>query len=305
MEAVKLNNMTQQQPTPIQVYQADDEISLVDLILVLFRRKTAVGLTVIICLALALSYGFTRPQMETYTTTLKIGGVTTPIEATPRTMAKLTENYIPTSNIGLDFDFNVETRSPKGSDFIILETVSTTKNKKDIEKLHNTIAQKLIKDHAVLITTRRASISAEIDRLSQTIDGMRNSNYLMSLTADIESTRKKLLKQNITDEYRESLKDVLRFLQTELASKEQNSTLQLIDYQSQLNDLQRQLDSLSGSSLFTNTIGQKENSKSPIVIAVLGVILGIMLGVFLAFILELVAKTKEAQKAQKAQKAQS
>jgi len=95
MNDIKPNNIM-----PVPAYYIDnkeDEISLIDIFLVLLKRKLVILLTLLTGTALAVLVVFIAPiamEKTTYATSIKIGG-NPPLETNTNALTKLKESHIP------------------------------------------------------------------------------------------------------------------------------------------------------------------------------------------------------------------
>lgn len=108
----------------------DDEISLIDLWIILVRRKWVVAGVLLFCVLLGLGWVLLKPPSYQYETTIQIGEVFTgdslqPIEPVASVLAKVQETYIPLArarvlNGDAPGGFKLEARSPADSELIVL-----------------------------------------------------------------------------------------------------------------------------------------------------------------------------------------
>ena len=134
---------------------AEDEISLVDLWLVLVERKNVFFFIILISFLAGVLYVFSKPLAYEFSTSIEIGlrseGV--PIESTQSVLAKLQEAYIPLV-LSSHNDFPEKTKVSgikssvvKGSDIIRLSVVGHEDNEEIYNSLLNQIVRKIISDH--------------------------------------------------------------------------------------------------------------------------------------------------------------
>ena len=297
-----MNDIKPSNPIPVPAYYIDnkeDEISLVDLFLVLYRRKNTILVTLLVCTGLAILVSFFNPEKTTFSTSIKIGGQPA-IESNTSAIVKLEENYIPITKDNIE-DGNamkgltVTTRAPGNSNLIIIETISKPENKEQVKQLHQKIADNFIADHNQELNLQRSAIKNQIKRLQATLNSLSNSTYLVTLRNDVVSLRKQFLEfPNISDSVKLDIKDELRFLQTKLIEEEQSTSMKTIDLRSSIDELRYKLDITPETSLLSLTLISGSKSTSPVMIIALGVILGGMLGIFTAFIAEFISKVKAA-----------
>ncbi|ALP53230.1 hypothetical protein Tel_08715 [Candidatus Tenderia electrophaga] len=302
-----MNDIKPTTPVPVPAYYIDnreDEISLVDLFVVLYRRKLVILLTLLLCTGLAIAATFIKSEKTTYATTIEIGG-DPKIESSTSALTKLQETYIPATLNAIKANetlsaLNIEARAPKDSDLIILETQTVADNPDAVNELHSMVAQRFIAEHDKKLNQERVAIQNQIERLRLTLESIKNSGYLTVLRDDVATLRQQYLEaQNISDSVRLSVKDELRFLQTKLIEEEQAATTRSIELQSKINELRYKLDTMPETALISVTLETaKTTGTSPLMIIALGIILGGMLGVFAAFMVEFLSKVKHEKEKQ-------
>ncbi len=302
-----MNDIKPSNAIPIPAYYIDnkeDEISLIDIFLVLLKRKLVILLTLLSCTALAAFIAFTSPMTAekiTYATSIKIGG-NPPIESNTNALTKLKESYIPITQDGfVDEDIRkglgVEVRAPENSNLVIIETTTQTENQDQVKGLHQKIAGRFIADHNNELNLQRTAIENQINRLQATLQSLTNSTYLTTLRNDVANLRKQYLESgNISDNLKLDIKDELRFLQSKLIEEEQSTNMKTIDLQSTINELRYKLEITPKTSLLSLTLKSGSKRTSPLKIIALGVILGGMLGIFAAFIVEFINRANAEAK---------
>ena len=305
-----MNDIKPTNPIPVPAYyfeNKEDEISLVDLFLILYKRKMVILLILIACTALAVAATFFTTEKTTYTTSIKIGGKPQ-IESNTNALTKLKETYIPITKDSFKSNdklvgLNVTARAPENSDLVVLETQSLTTNHDLVEELHKAIAERLIADHDKQLNQNRVAIENQIDRLRLTLDSLKNSTYLTTLRNDVASLRKRYLdSEGLSDNMKLDVKDELRFLQTKLIEEEQSTTMKTIDMQSKINELRYQLETTPKTTLISLALESEKKRRSSLVVIALGIILGGILGIFAAFMIEFIGKVKEEDKKREAEK---
>lgn len=172
-----------------------DEISLIDLWLVLARHKEWLfGFTLLGLVGGGL-FAYTQTTKYTYTSTIKLGNTykdgsgMQPIESPDTSLAKLEQAYIPQAMGELGAATNVTTSIPKGSQLIVLESIGTEKMKDPITQLHTKVANLLINDHNTAYLAHKASLESEIARAKLAFNIASGKNNLEALRGE---TRQKL-----------------------------------------------------------------------------------------------------------------
>jgi len=136
--------------------RAEDEISLVDLWLVLVKRKNILFFMVLFSFVVGLLYVFSKPLVYEFGTSIEIGsrvdGVT--IEPIQSVLAKLQEAYIPlvlssynASALEKNKITDIESSVTKGSGIIRLSIAGRENNEDIYKSLLNEIVEKITADH--------------------------------------------------------------------------------------------------------------------------------------------------------------
>ncbi|QKT04791.1 hypothetical protein HUS23_13710 [Ectothiorhodospiraceae bacterium 2226] len=164
-------------------YTDDDEISLVDLWLVLARRKWWIIGTFLVVLAVAAAAAFLSVHRYEFITTIEIGtrisgNQVSPIESPEAVVAKLNEGYIPP--IIEDFAAKtpdgvpgngVRARVPQGSNLVVLQSEGPQDRRELFTDMHNLVVQRLQQDHNRMVDVIRqgqqVQLAEEMSRLAE------------------------------------------------------------------------------------------------------------------------------------------
>lgn len=167
-----------------------DEISLIDIWLVLRQHKRAMIWAFGVTLALGLIAVTLTPKKYEIRTSVQIGTAVqggsevVAIESPETVMAKLENSFIPSlryelhnaKNINDIFDINV--RIPKNSSLIVLNS-KTTKDKVEIYKeFHNKLVHLVVKDHSKLLNVLKKNLTTDIERAKIELDGLQDKTTL-------------------------------------------------------------------------------------------------------------------------------
>ena len=127
-----------------QVIYNDDEISLVDLIVVLLKRKWIVLSVLALCLIGASIFAVARekPDQYKYSSSLEIGsflseGQIVSIDSAINLSAKIEEVYAPQIQAQSTDNVGVAVRTPKGSNLVIIESSGAADQQKIVREAHN------------------------------------------------------------------------------------------------------------------------------------------------------------------------
>jgi len=136
--------------------RAEDEISLVDLWLVLVKRKNVFFFIFLISLVAGLLYAFFKPLTYEFSTSIEIGlrSESVTIEPAQSVLAKLQEAYIPLVLASYNADSSAKTKITdikssvaKGSDIIRLSIVGDESNEEIYKSVLNEVVEKITIDH--------------------------------------------------------------------------------------------------------------------------------------------------------------
>lgn len=163
------NNPPVQDKSPPANYY-EDEISLIDLWLVLVRRRAVLMVVVIASLAAGLLYAFSTQRMYQYSTSIEIGtrvndSALAMIESPQALLAKIEETYIPLVRQNL---FAAETgqksvpalkaRIPKGGEIIVINSQGTEEKMATHVSLQQAVMEQVSKDHSRMINVIRKEL---------------------------------------------------------------------------------------------------------------------------------------------------
>lgn len=201
----------------LPVHYDEDEINLVDLWLVLVKRKLILVGVVVACMFLGLLYTIAVPPSYQYSTSIEIGtrinGTELSVVESPETvLAKVKESYIPLAQQDY-FDqhseqesvVKIDVRVPKNSQIIVLSSKGPD-DQGDIHKaLQQSVVDRLKKDHGRIIDVIRKETeilqhqaAAKLEELKDANElimarGKRLNNFAELLTKQAEEARKDLL----------------------------------------------------------------------------------------------------------------
>lgn len=243
-------------------YSAKDEISLVDLALILIRRKIMIAVIFFSIVALGVVTAWLTPKSYTFSTSIETGsrvidGTVIPFEAPEPLLAKMQNVFIPQtlneqrqSNPEDKKQYKIIARIPKSSVIIVLE-IKGTEDKADLmTTLLQKITRQAVQDHKRIHDAVKNSLIA-LKKRSET--------ELISLGAKGDSLEGKtqILHENIEI------------------------------YQSQLANLRNTREILPPMRSIEPTGTSRK------LIMIIAIFAGVFLGVFSAFFAEFIAKVKE------------
>lgn len=144
-------------------HYADDEISLVDLWLMLARRKgLMLGVLALFALGGA-TMALLQTETYTYTTSVQIGRGISGYEGNNATQAKLENAFIPDAMQSIEEDPPEVTASiPEGSDLVILKSQGPASEEERHTAIHADISSALVAHHRPILEKVEQSLQAQI-----------------------------------------------------------------------------------------------------------------------------------------------
>ncbi|MFQ5488510.1 MAG: Wzz/FepE/Etk N-terminal domain-containing protein [Gammaproteobacteria bacterium] len=204
-----------QDPRQLQAYYQEDEISLVDLWLVLVKHKRVMAAIFFTIAILGLVYALLIPRVYTYATSIEIARSEDKLLDSPDTvLAKLQESYIPfvlKENESADGDrLKISAKIPKKSDLIVLESKAPEGADQRVQALHQEVVQLIAADHGSTISAARAELQAQLHSANNKLAELKDREKLIQnkeqrldekaglLTTQIEAIRK-VIKESRTN----------------------------------------------------------------------------------------------------------
>ena len=188
----------------------ENEISLVDLWLVIRKRKKIIYYSVIFFTLMSLLFALTKADKYQYKTTIEIGskvvnGGFKKIESPGTVLAKLNESYIPsviseyvTANDPEHKNkYEIQARIPKNSEIIVLEAKGREDQESVYDQLLNQTVQKISQDHEHIIRLIQKNIDVEINGLSSQVLAQNDKVNFLESKLKRQDEIAKLIKQEI------------------------------------------------------------------------------------------------------------
>jgi len=170
-----LSPVTLNEPRP-----SPDEISLIDLWLVVARRRNVVFAVLALALAGSLFMAFTQPEKYAYSSALEIGAIiedgaggkiAVPVEHPETVLAKIRESYIPQAlhryrelNPADTRHYTINARIPKGSQLIVLEATGKEEDGPAYTAILGDIIDSVVGDHQRIVNIKRAALEDRITK---------------------------------------------------------------------------------------------------------------------------------------------
>ncbi len=198
-----------QELKPIYIHEADyskdDEISLVDLVMMLTHRKILIASIFIICVTLGSAKSLITSKTYTYSTSIEIGsqiigGSIIPFETPQALLAKLQYSYIPQTLSELKQSspedktrHYVKSSVPTGSNITLMKTKGTEDKAVILKRLLQQISQKAIQDHSRIFQSVKKSLETRLNQATLRLKSIKNNDTEIMLTQNtIESLSSQL-----------------------------------------------------------------------------------------------------------------
>ncbi len=286
------------QPQPVELnlleYRnpPENEISLIDLWLLIVKRKRLFWIIFFLVFAAALVFPLMRPATHEITSVIEIGHILrndglTPLESPDTTMAKLKNAYLP--NVLKDNETSIPlTRFsiPKESNLVIMSTKTEATSMEQVKKIHSELTRLLRNEHSRLLSSYRIKLGADIDMAKIKLEELQDMRFLeaekKTLEFELEKANTELnkLRGPVIQEYRKKTLEIelekannnyatLKDDEITLKAKYQSldTTKQLIE--NQISELKKQLQE-TGSILQMNSTEYTINSTQAMAILMLG-----------------------------------
>lgn len=171
---------------------ADDEISLVDLWLVLARRKRLIAVVLLISVLAGLAYAFSKPAVYKYYTTMEIGskvqdGKFVVVEDPAQLAARVETSYIPLALADIggkdtsvdDKMYRLEVAKPKAGAIIEISGSGPLSEQAQYFKLLNAVVESIETDHEALLKILREEALTDRNKLLSAQDALNDRSKLI------------------------------------------------------------------------------------------------------------------------------
>ncbi|MFK5854811.1 MAG: Wzz/FepE/Etk N-terminal domain-containing protein [Bacteroidota bacterium] len=262
---MKNNNLQELNPIYIQEARnsSDDEISLIDLAMVLVNRKKLISLIVILFITIGITAALFAPKKYTYSTSIEIGSriindSVYPFDSTQTLLAKLQHSFIPqvlnAQRLSLPENkekYVIKVSIPKGSNILVLKSKGTEDQDILLSKLLQNVTQKATSDHSRIFDSVKQNITSRLKVAKNELQRLKKSNNNETAVTN---------KQNLIELYSSELANLrnTREMQPPMKSLEPTGTSRKL-------------------------------------IVIIAAFAGVFIGVFAAFFAELVTKVREKQ----------
>lgn len=197
------NNQRPERATPQYPYP-DDEISLVDLWLVLMRRKWWIIGIAAACVAAGTAYAFTQEPEYRYTTTVELArlGDADPIVAPESARALLGETLVPMVRSGMREGLDPDSRPPRasvhvpegGADLVQINSEGPRERQEAIQTLHAQLVEQLKENHDHRVSLEREDVERRRETAHNEYEEYLDRTRIerQSLEADVEDVRREM-----------------------------------------------------------------------------------------------------------------
>ncbi len=178
-----------QQPTPERRYEHDDEISLVDLAVMLIRRWKAMAVIFVVIVALAVVFALMQTARYQYTSLYSVAEYTTEngqragVESPASAVAKVRNLYLGQETRKLlekhelaSLPFNVSVSNPSNTLLLQLDSDAAEENQALVSELHQQIINSLQQDQAQLVKSRHDSLERQLASAKQALESAQQSD---------------------------------------------------------------------------------------------------------------------------------
>ncbi|WP_419308072.1 Wzz/FepE/Etk N-terminal domain-containing protein [Chromohalobacter israelensis] len=178
-----------QTPTPERRYEHDDEVSLVDLAVILVRRWKAMAVIFIVVVALAVVFALMQTARYEYTSLYSVAEYTNDngqrvgVESPASVVAKAENLYLGQATRKLlekheleSLPFNVSVSNPNNTLLLQLDSEAVEENQPLVSELHQQIIDSLQQDQAQLVERRHESLERQLASAKQALESAQQSD---------------------------------------------------------------------------------------------------------------------------------
>lgn len=300
---------------------SDDEISLVDLAIVLWRRRWVLVLVTVLCVVAGVGYALIRPSVYSYTSSFEVGQVYNnsdggglaiqPVESANIVKRRLENILLPQVRDKFRQKNNGQLTAPKVS--LVLEDKGANAGplllksevpecrQEDVQWLHRALVAELKSVHAERVKKNNQDVAQAISNLKSNIEAYKQQKKRLQkkiLPTELLSSQTGT-EGSVSQDFRGDLDGVS-------LSNMLDSEISLIDYvkaiesrQNKLNILQTKRKRIKNTHIEDLAVQSSKSVKpnKKLIVALSGV-LGLMLAVFAAFGLEFVGQVRRQLKRQ-------
>ena len=181
----------------------EDEISLIDLWLILVKRKVLITAIILCVVLLGIAWAWYKPANYVYTTTIEIGktiattgnGPESRLTEVPDTaLAKLTNGYIPevlnryvAKHRGPLNRYKVDANIPKDSNVIVLKSSGSAQDRAVYDAIHSSIVASLAADEVPQLSTTRNQLNTLLAKAGIELQHLKDPSAMTDGQGELEA----------------------------------------------------------------------------------------------------------------------
>ena len=181
----------------------EDEISLIDLWLILVKRKVLITAIILCAVLLGIAWAWYKPANYVYTTTIEIGktiattgnGPESRLTEVPDTaLAKLTNGYIPevlnryvAKHRGPLNRYKVDANIPKDSNVIVLKSSGSAQDRAVYDAIHSSIVASLAADEVPQLSTTRNQLNTLLAKAGIELQHLKDPSAMTDGQGELEA----------------------------------------------------------------------------------------------------------------------
>lgn len=188
----------------------EDEISLIDLWMVLVRRKRALLVVFSFVFLVAILLAAIKKDKYQFSISLEIGSVMEDgkpalIDQPETVLAKIQEGYIPAvlsdyANNNPDADlFEITARVPKGSDLVVVEAKEKESNAELIKSLEGAVVDLIKMDHSRIIELVKSDFQADLEKKKRALESVQEQQKMLLSDLERNKVLSTLLERQVAD----------------------------------------------------------------------------------------------------------
>jgi len=272
-----------------------DEIRLVDIWLVLVRRKFTIAAIVLVSVAFGFAHAFFTPHSYAYTTIIEIGtnGRNELIEPLETARAKVVEGYIAQAlqehlKVHPDDEarYGIKAEVPKNSQVLVLRSEGTAENERIYATLHNAVADRLRSDHLRIQSALRRGLETQLEMRERSLTELREQ--AKAFEAQIKAFEAQI---NRLEGKKELPARELAYLTSLRLADNQRAQSELVPL---VDNVRLQLTNMRETSAVVSPMRSLDPSDlGKRTIVMLAGLAGLFLGIIAAFFIDLVARVRE------------
>lgn len=265
-----------------------DEVRLVDVWLVLVRRKFVIAALVLVSIAFGLVYALFTPHSYAYTTIIEIGtnGRGELLEPLDTVRAKVVDGYIAQvlqlhlkNGSNGEARYGIKAEVPKNSQVLILRSTGTAENEPVYAALHSAVVDRLKSDHLRVQNPLRKDLETRLETRERDLAELREQAKLFDAQLKRLEGKRELPAREL------SYLTSLRLADTQRA---QSDALFLIDnFHQQLANM-RETSAVVSLMRSVDPVGLGKKTT-----VMLSALIGLFVGIIAALFVDFVAKTRE------------